>query len=154
MPFYHLDASAVVKRYVTEVGSPWMQALVDPASGHTISISEVTRAEFASAMMRRAREGSIQVDESAELIRTFEAHCVTQYRLVPTEHATVGLAVQLAQQHPLRAYDAIQLATAIHVHHILVTNAFPAPVFVSADDVLLVAAQAEGLVTENPNQHP
>jgi predicted nucleic acid-binding protein len=154
VPFYQLDASAIVKRYVTEIGSVWVRVLLDPAAGHTISIAEVTRAEVASALSRRARDGSVPATESAELIRTFEAHCVTQYRLVPTDHAIVGQSVHLVQQHPLRAYDAIQLATAIHVHQILVTSGFPALIFVSADDVLLATAQAEGLLTENPNDHP
>ena len=32
MPFYQCDASGLVKRYVDEVGSDWVRAIVDSAS--------------------------------------------------------------------------------------------------------------------------
>jgi uncharacterized protein len=154
VPFYQFDSSATVKRYVPEAGTDWVRAIMTPASGNVISIAEVTRAEVASALARRAREGSVTVDESLELIRAFEAHCATEYRVVPTEHTVVGLAVELIQRHSLRAYDAIQLATAITVMGSLVAYGLPPPILVSADDRLLSAAQAEGLPVENPNLHP
>lgn len=154
MPFYQFDASGLVKRYVDETGSNWVRTLVDPAQDNLISIAEVTRAEVASALARRTREGAITLDERDELLMTFQAHCATQYRLAPTEHAVVNLAVDLTQRHPLRAYDAVQLATALVVNNSLVTHALPPLVFVSADDGLLAAVQAEGLAVDNPNCHP
>jgi predicted nucleic acid-binding protein len=154
VPFYQLDASAIVKRYVSETGSAWVRVLVDPASANTISLAEVTRAEVANALQRRAREGSIGADESVLLMQTFRAHCATQYRLVPTDHAVVSLAVDLIQRYPLRAYDAVQLATAAHVNETLAASGLPAVVFVSGDDGLVAAALAEGLAVENPSDHP
>jgi predicted nucleic acid-binding protein len=154
VPFYQCDASAIVKRYVTEVGSGWVQALCDPAASHTIGIAEITRAEVASALQRRVREGSIPTDVSAELIRSLEAHSAMEYRLVPTDHTVISLAVALIQRHPLRAYDAVQLATALHVNETLVSIGLPAIVFVSGDADLLSAALAEGLAIENPNDRP
>ena len=41
MPFYQCDASGLVKRYVDEVGSAWVRAIVDSASANIISIAEV-----------------------------------------------------------------------------------------------------------------
>lgn len=35
MSHYFLDTSAVVKRYITETGTWWIQTLHDPQSGHT-----------------------------------------------------------------------------------------------------------------------
>jgi uncharacterized protein len=154
VPFYLCDASAVVKRYVTEVGSGWVQVILDPNSGHSIGIAEITRAEVVSALRRRAREGAIQADVSAESIRTFEADCVVEYRLLPTDHAIVSLAIDLIQRYPLRAYDAVQLATAVHLNETLLSIGLSASVFVSADGDLLTAAQAEGLLIDNPNEHP
>ena len=54
----------------------------------------------------------------------------------------------LTQQHRLRAYDAVQLATAIAAAAVL-----PGLAFVAADNDLLDAAQAEGLTAENPNNY-
>jgi len=34
MPFYHCDSSGLVKRYVDEVGSDWVRAIVAPASAY------------------------------------------------------------------------------------------------------------------------
>jgi uncharacterized protein len=154
VPFYQFDASGIVKRYVNETGSDWVRALVDPAAANVVSIADITRAEVASAVSRRAREGSITPDESVRLIRTFEAHCASQFRVVPLERVVVDLAVDLIQRHPLRAYDAVQLATAVLVNRSLVAHGLPALVFVSADNSLGIAAQAEGLPVENPNRYP
>ena len=153
MPFYQFDASGVVKRYVEEIGSDWVRSIVNPAQNNTISIVDVTRAEVASALARRAREGAITLDERDELLRTFRAHSATQYRLVPMVHPVVDLAINLTQQHPLRAYDAVQLATALIVNRSLITSGLPPLIFVSADNGLIATAQAEGLAVDNPNWH-
>jgi hypothetical protein len=50
MPFYQCDASGLVKRYVDEVGSDWVSAIVASASTHIVSIADITRAEVTSAM--------------------------------------------------------------------------------------------------------
>ena len=50
MPFYQCDASGLVKRYVDEVGSDWVRAIVDLAAAHIISIADITRAEVTSAL--------------------------------------------------------------------------------------------------------
>jgi hypothetical protein len=46
------------------------------------------------------------------------------------------------------------LAAATLLHHRRQQIGLPPLIFVSADEELLAAAQAEGLVTENPNQKP
>jgi predicted nucleic acid-binding protein len=154
VPFYQFDASAIVKRYVDEVGSGWVRAAVDASAGNVISIADVTRAEVVSAITRRGREGTLDAEVAAESLRTFEADSALQYRVAPTEYAIISRAVDLLLQHPLRAYDAIQLATVVHLNELLLRYGLPPLVFVSADDELLAAAGAEGLATENPNQHP
>ena len=63
-------------------------------------------------------------------------------------------AGQLTMLYPLRAYDAVHLATALHTAMRLSEVDLPAPVFVSADETLLTAARAEELRAENPNDHP
>ena len=53
MPFYQCDASALVKRYVNEVGSDWVRAIVAPASANIVSIADITRAEVTSTAQRK-----------------------------------------------------------------------------------------------------
>lgn len=38
MSLYYLDSSALVKRYVTETGTRWIQGLTEPSSGREASI--------------------------------------------------------------------------------------------------------------------
>ena len=58
MSVFFLDTSALVKRYVAEVGS---QTVTEPVSApHVTSvIADITRAEFASALHRRLRDGTV-----------------------------------------------------------------------------------------------
>jgi predicted nucleic acid-binding protein len=154
MPFYQYDASGLVKRYVNEVGSGWVRTIVDPASTNIISLADITRAEVTSALARRAREGVITPQERDELIETFRAHCVTQYRIVPIQPWIIDLATELLQRHPLRAYDAVQLASASIVNQSLIAHGLPPLIFVIADDRLMAAARSEAVLTENPNLHP
>jgi predicted nucleic acid-binding protein len=66
MPFYQCDASGLVKRYADEVGSAWVRAIVDSASAHIISITDITRAEVTSAFARRARSAPVESGHKAE----------------------------------------------------------------------------------------
>lgn len=60
----------------------------------------------------------------------------------------------LLERHVPRAYDAIQLASALAATDALESAGLAAPIFLAADDRLLDAARAEALVTDNPNIHP
>jgi len=66
----------------------------------------------------------------------------------------VLLARDLLDRHPLRAYDAVQLASAIVANQALIAANLPPLVFVSADDRLNAVAATEGLAVDNPNLHP
>lgn len=63
-------------------------------------------------------------------------------------------AEDLLEAHPLRAYDAVQLASALESNDRLVAADLAPLVFVSADTRLLAVAMAEGLATDDPTAHP
>lgn len=60
----------------------------------------------------------------------------------------------MIDRHPLRAYDAVQLASALRASRALQAARLPPLLFLSADDRLTAAATHEGLATDNPNAHP
>jgi predicted nucleic acid-binding protein len=62
-------------------------------------------------------------------------------------------AEDLLLAHPLRAYDAVQLASALDTAAFFAAVGLAAPIFVSADRRLLAAAEAEGLIADDPNRH-
>jgi len=76
-----------------------------------------------------------------------------RFRMLGVDSNLVLRASELAQVYPLRAYDAVHLATALHLNAWLAQESLPACVLVSADEDLLDAARGEGLVVENPNDH-
>ena len=62
---YYLDTSALVKRYVAEPGSAWIEAVIlEPADVLALT-SRVTMVEMWSALARRRREASISAEHHA-----------------------------------------------------------------------------------------
>ena len=53
------DASAIVKRYLNEIGSGWVQGLADPAAAHEIFLTRIARVEVVAAVTRRGRGGPL-----------------------------------------------------------------------------------------------
>ena len=154
MSHYYLDASALVKRYVDEVGSDWLRATVAHARPSLLFTSRMTIVEVISAFARRAREGSLVPDEFATARNAFRGDCLNEYQIMPPKMAVIDLACALLEQHPLRAYDATHLATALGAQQFLTAQGYPSLTFLSADDRLNHAAIAEGLAVDNPNHHP
>jgi uncharacterized protein len=151
--FYFLDTSALVKRYVVEIGTPWVLSLVAPAAGHTLLIAQITRAELVSAAARRRREGQIQPRTAHAIRLIIDRHASREYRVVGLGEKVVMHAEDLLEAHPLRAYDAIQLASALESSARLAAARLSPLVFVSSDKQLLAVASAEGLATDNPESH-
>ena len=154
MANYFCDSSGIVKRYVWEAGSDWIATITDPSTGHTILIARVTVAEVVAAFWKKVREGVITAEEARAFTQEFMEHMRVQYLVLEVTAEVVEEAVRLIERHGLRGYDAIQLAAATLLHRRRQQIGLPPLIFVSADEELLAAAQAEGLVTENQNQKP
>ncbi len=154
MGVYYFDSSALVKRYTQEVGSPWVIRLTDAQVGNEVFTALITGVEIVAAIARRARMRLISLPDATATTGIFKSHFKTQYQLVLTTAAIVEQAMDLAEQHGLRGYDAVQLASALAVQTELTTSDVGQWVCVSADANLNQAAQAEGLAVENPNDHP
>ena len=151
---YYLDSSALIKRYVAEAGSDWLDAVVF-AAGDVLAIpSRVTMVEVWSALARRRREASISAQPHTDALAAFREDCQTCYRFVEFEQDVYELAGTLLEDHALRAYDAVQLASALVAAQALTAVDLPQPTFLCSDDRLMRAALDEGLPADNPNNHP
>ena len=151
MTAYFLDSSILVKRYITERGTVWVQERVDPDIGHLLFIARITWIEVLSAFARRQREGVLDAAESSQLVDLFRADLMEQYQVVEILPALAETAGQLILQHPLRAYDAVQLAAALQVQTALSEAENTNLIFLCADERLLAVANTVGLATDNPN---
>ena len=155
MRTFYLDSSALAKRYLAEVGSAWVKTLVDPAGGNTIIIAEITRVEVAAAIAARHRiTGGLSQTERDALVRLLLHHCDQEYSLAHLSNLVTSQAVRLTQNHRLRGYDAVQLATALDVQAATLATGLPGLTFLAADDDLITAARTEGLPADNPRAHP
>jgi predicted nucleic acid-binding protein len=56
---YFIDSSALVKRYVAETGTAWIQEITAPFSGNQLIIARITWVEVFSALARRQREDGL-----------------------------------------------------------------------------------------------
>ena len=151
---YFLDSSALIKRYVVEIGSPWIKTLTDSQTGNSLLLVRITWVEVLSAFARRQREGGITAAEVAALIAKFRSEFNSRYRVIEVDLALVERAGELIVQYPLRAYDAVQLASALRVQSLLTSMPKTQLIFVSADNRLLDIAQSAGLAIDNPNNYP
>jgi predicted nucleic acid-binding protein len=106
----YLDASALVKKYIEEIGSEKVDRLIDQAS--TVGTSPISRAEVAAAVAKTVRTRTLPQDEASAALRIFRIEWPDLARLQITE-TTVARADALAWQHGLRGYDAVHLAAAL-----------------------------------------
>lgn len=150
MTAYFLDTSALVRRYIPEVGSVWLRSWIEPVGKHIIIVSELTIVELMAALARRQREGSIPTENFIRLRNDFLTHFEKQYSVVALRSDVLHLARDLVTKHPLRTLDAIQLAGAM-----MAAQAWGRPLlFISADRKMLSIAAAEGFSVDDPNDHP
>jgi predicted nucleic acid-binding protein len=154
MAGYYADSSVLVKRHVTEIGTTWFRGIADPAAGNVIMTARVSVIEMFSALNQRVREGTLDAGTYAGLAADVESVCTAEYRVIELSPQVAGRARVVLERHPLRAYDAVQLAAALSANDTLLTAGLPALIFLSADVRLLSAAPADGLAVDDPNAHP
>lgn len=133
----YFDASALVKRYVRETGSNVVRRLLGSGVAASSRLSEV---EIASGIARRAREGSITARQRDRMLTALQRD-VPALAIVEIVSDVTAQARALLLRHPLRAADAIQLASCLYLQREL-AESVP---FVAFDHRLLDAARAEGL---------
>lgn len=155
MSEYYLDASALVKRYTDEPGSGWIRQMTEPSAGNTIFLAEITLAEVAAALAAKARmPRGITQEQRDRALSLFLQDCDEHFVLLIVDRPVIERAVELTQNHRLRGYDAVQLATALVARQALTTENVSAPTFIASDDDLLAASKAEHLIVNNPLEHP
>ena len=133
MAAFIFDASGIVKRYLIEIGSGWVQGLVDPAAGHEIFVSRNTRVEIVAAITRRGRGGLLPASSIPALLPQFRHDAVHQYNIVEITPALLADAERLAETHALRGYDAVQLAAAAQLHQRRLAAGISRMTLISAD---------------------
>ena len=137
------DSSALVKLYADEAGHEEIRAL------DAVAVTQIARVEVPSAFWRKQRTGELDASDAQLLTAEFEAdyfgteHESPRFAVAVVTSEILDEAARLCARHGLRAYDAVQLATAIAVR-----AADPSCTDIAVFDVTLRnAAAAEGFRT-------
>lgn len=134
----YFDTSALIKLFVLEKGSEEAQRL--SRNHFPVATATIAYTEMYSGFNRKKREGHLSARQYTSLSRRFEEHWSTYIRIELTGEV-LALAKVLLERYPLRAFDAIHLASAISLQ-----KGIQEPLqFAAADIRLLAAASAEHL---------
>ena len=105
----YLDASALVKRYVAELGSSEVSAAISLAQVTGTAI--LSRAEVEAALAKAVRIQALTEEEGLACLQVFRNEWLDLVRVQATE-MVVAQAGVLAWDHGLRGYEAVHLAAA------------------------------------------
>lgn len=151
MASFFLDGSAVAKRYVPETGSALVDFIFDNVPEHRILLLNVGVAEVVSVLVRKKNAGALSIADYNQAIAELGSEIIWSagMSLLAFGSAVVIDAIAFIITHSINATDAIVLRVALDVAKHL-RNQGDDLVLVASDQRLLRAAQAEGLVTFNP----
>ena len=149
----YLDSSALAKLYMQEKGTEFVRNLFISDEENLVFSAKITRIEAASALARKKREGDITEKEYQYALQDLEADYEFSLSVLDLTDLILDLAFLLIKRRPLKGYDAIQLASALHLNTEILAEGDIPVVFICADDNLCNAAISEGLQTINPNAY-
>lgn len=151
MAIYFFDTNSIAKYYVTETGSVWVRRTINDETNSKL-ITAITLPELAAALARMQRTGRFGKKFMLRSYTHFRSDIRRRlFHSHPVDETTLRLASDLALKHPLRGYDAVQVATAILAQQRTLGHPIT---FVTSDRQVLTVAGDEGLMTEDPEQHP
>jgi predicted nucleic acid-binding protein len=147
---YFVDSSALVKRYVQEVGTAWVRGLTHRRTGIQLLPARITVVGVTPTVARRRGGRTITSTQASAILSHFRENVAGRYTMLKITPSVLADATTPASRHELRADDAVQLAAALELNRLSQGGI----VLVSADGDLNAAAVAEGLPVESPNTHP
>ncbi len=157
MAHLYLDADAQIKFYLLEKGSQWVRqefsALDDRGNPlHFIYTVDVSIIEVCAAVAAAHRAKRIDEQDKLRFFKNHLKKIAESYTLIRCDPVLQIHAAHLTQRHSLKALDAIHLAAALRLNQTLI-EIQESLTLISGDHQVLTAAKAEGLSTENPNDH-
>lgn len=139
------DTSAIIPLLLDEPQSPAVLAELE-RDPHLL-VWWATEVECISAIARRGRDGSLDEREVEVAAGRLDASRASWQEVQPSARVR-ATATRLCRTHPLRAADALQLASAI-----VAADHDPGTLpLVTLDDRLAIAARAEGFRVVEPAQ--
>jgi uncharacterized protein len=148
MAGYFVDSSALVKRYVQEGGTSWVRRLMRRRAGNPIYVARITTVEVTAAVARRRKGRTLTFAKASSILHRLRQHLPRRYTVIEITPALLNNFMRLANANMLRAYDAVQLATALEIGQQRLAAGFGPVTLVSSDRDLNAAAIAEGIAVD------
>lgn len=151
MNFFWLDASALVKRYLVEIGTPLMNHFFAQAPPQRMICLLEGVGEVISVLIRRRNGGAISAAACQQSLSALRTEILNQPDIEKVERLSPQVVNSwlLIDQHSLNSTDALILQCALDYASNLRVAGFDL-VFISADVRLIRAAKLEGLQTIQP----
>ena len=112
------DSSALVKLYADEAGYQRVRSMTSTA------VAQLARVEVPAALWRKQRMGELSANDARLLTADFEADFFgtdseqPRFAAVAATERVLDEAARLCASHGLRAYDAVQLSSALAVRRV------------------------------------
>jgi predicted nucleic acid-binding protein len=149
---FYMDANALAKRYIPEAGNELVDVILDTVPSSRIYFLNVGTGEVYSILVRKRNTGSLSPADFRQATADFHDEIVDRAAVtrVPVTNRLVTSSLQLILTHSINSTDALILKSALTIA-LRLRRAGDDLVLVASDQRLLRAAQAEGLVTFNPD---
>ena len=151
MPVIYLDTSVIVKRYRTEEGTKYTDALFDIVKARqdlTFASSVLAMIEFIAALRRMRKGGLISEDDFLISLASFREES-KEISLQPIDDLILARTVNIIMKHALRSADALHLTTALELRMIM-NKVNDKVILASNDNEMCNAAKSEELVFIKP----
>jgi predicted nucleic acid-binding protein len=144
----------MIKRYMEEDGSSWIQKISEPSTGNFLLISELTKVEIVATLRRAGKQGGkLTLNEANAAIQDFLFDLNHQYQVIEVNEKVFNQAVVIADKDGLKGADAVQLAAALMADKEWMIYGISPMKIVSADKELNESARSKGFIVENPEDH-
>ncbi len=138
-----LDTSSLIKLYHAEIGTDYLDKLLEDNSISEIFLSDIAKVEFTSAIWKKVRTKDLTEKEANSIIDSFEKD-YANYTFIDLDTDLIILAKDLVFKYGLkglRTLDSFQLASILKIKSKL-------SFAVTADDLLKSLIKEEGIKTK------
>lgn len=145
------DASALVKRYASERGTPFANAVFASVAPARMMCLSIGTGEVISAFVRKRNAGLIDQQVFVQALVELRAEVIdsVEFRVVATTDNLIFASHPLIERYSLNATDAAILRSALDAANAARVSEHGL-ILLTADDRLLRAARQEGITAFNP----
>ncbi len=151
MVWVYFDASALIKRYSQEIGTPLINEIFRLIPLGRMVCASIGILEIVSILTRKVNDGRLDRALFNQAMIEFKAEVVDHgdFAATPINDALLFSALELIAKHHLNATDTIVLRSALDLRQALQASGDDL-VLCASDKRLLRAAQVEGIQSFDP----